>query len=679
MYAYRLDIFFPPSLMEETDIDLLTRPPPKASSSNGFSMDYDMSYQDNGGTGLTGFFQPTFFSQAGFLTSGLTYSDFSYEGLVSANLPDGVVRLETTYGRDFPGKLLSVRIGDSITEPGAWGRGVRFAGFQVGTNFSTQPYLITFPLPSIDGTASVPSTVDLYVNNHLVRQADVPIGPFSVRDIPVVTGSGQVQIVVRDVLGREQIIVEDFYASTVLLKKGLSDFSFSAGVMRENFAIESNDYGEFIGELTQRHGVTDSLTLEGHTEFSEDLINAGVTAFYNIGARGVAKTGLALSLDDISESGQLWTLGYQYIRNWFQFNADFQGTSSDFSQLGLVIGAQPPKLQAAVSFGTNRIGAGSLGLSLVRQDFHMGDRRDIATLSYHKSFTRFASVTASTSYINSKIGDDIIASVGFSVPLGELRSVNSFVDYSNGEYHAAAEYRDDPPIGPGYGYRVAAEAGRNDVYEADFRAQNRIAAYSLETRNFDGEFAWRVGTRGSVAHLGGDTYLAREIRDGFAVVELADYENVRVYLENHVVGTTNDHGRILLPGLRPYQTNRLSIEPRDLPMNAHVTKLATVISPYYRSGIMVEFPVSPAQAAIMRVLNQDGDPIRAGAVAIVEGNDEVFPIGNNGMLYLTGIDIPRRVEVKWQGQVCEFEVPVPTGDAPIPNLGDFTCRVTHSL
>ncbi len=105
------------------------------------------------------------------------------------------------------------------------------------------PYFITFPLPTIGGQAALPSTVQLYVNGLLKETQQVPPGPFSIPAMPVVTGPGTATIVVQDMLGREQVISSSFYASSDLLKSGLDDYSFSAGKLRDNYGVDSNDYG----------------------------------------------------------------------------------------------------------------------------------------------------------------------------------------------------------------------------------------------------------------------------------------------------------------------------------------------------------------------------------------------------------------------------------------------------
>lgn len=153
------------------------------------------------------------------------------------------IRLDTTWTRDQPMQLASQRFGDAISGTSSWGGAVRFGGVQWATNFSTQPGFTSFPLPGMSGEAALPSTVDLYVNNALRMSREVPSGPFSIQDLPVTTGQGDARLVVRDILGREQVITQPFYATPRLLQQGLQDYSYELGFVRRNFGSDSNNYG----------------------------------------------------------------------------------------------------------------------------------------------------------------------------------------------------------------------------------------------------------------------------------------------------------------------------------------------------------------------------------------------------------------------------------------------------
>ena len=99
----------------------------------------------------------------------------------------------------------------------------------------------------MSGEAALPSTVDLYVDSALRMSREVPSGPFSIQDLPVTTGQGDARLVVRDILGREQVITQPFYATPRLLKPGLQEYSYELGFVRRNFGTDSNNYGRRPG------------------------------------------------------------------------------------------------------------------------------------------------------------------------------------------------------------------------------------------------------------------------------------------------------------------------------------------------------------------------------------------------------------------------------------------------
>jgi outer membrane usher protein len=156
------------------------------------------------------------------------------------------VRLDTTWTLDFPERLATLRVGDAISASGAWGRSVRFGGVQFGTNFSTQPTLVTTPLLYAQGEAIVPSTVDVFVNGRQVASQDVPPGPFTIDRLPPITGAGQMQVVVTDALGRQQVIAQPYYTGSTLLRAGLNEYSFEAGAIREDYGLNSSAYGSLV-------------------------------------------------------------------------------------------------------------------------------------------------------------------------------------------------------------------------------------------------------------------------------------------------------------------------------------------------------------------------------------------------------------------------------------------------
>ena len=53
--------------------------------------------------------------------------------------------------------------------------------------------------------------------------------------------------------------------------------------------------------------------------------------------------------------------------------------------------------------------------------------------------------------------------------------------------------------------------------------------------------------------------------------------------------------------------------------------------------------------------------------------NELFPSGYRGKVYLTGLAASNRLRVTLQGQSCEFMVLFPETTESLPHLGTYTC------
>jgi outer membrane usher protein len=640
----------------------------------GAFLDYDVTFTDDSGAfqrGLTALLAPTFFTPGGSFSAGVLYA-----GGVSPVEPSDVpwVRLDTAYVRDDVEHMRTLRIGDAITPYGSWARAVRVGGVQFGTNFATQPDLITFPQPSIDGTAAIPSALDVVVNGTLRSSTEVPSGAFHLDQIPVVTGAGQIQVVTRDLLGREQVVTQDFYVSERLLKPGLDEYSATVGAVRSSFGVESNAYGEMLASGIFRRGLSDVLTIEGRVEGTATERSAGVTLARAVGNFGVATGALAVSGGE--SNGVLWQIGHDFQGRVYRATFRVQG-SRDFLQPGLETSvAAFPRLQYVASGGRNFGRRGSLGVSYIDESFGAADAehdRRIVALSYSRSLSRRLVLSASASRIVAD-QNDTQAVVALTRALGPRSSVSSLATLRRDGNSARVDQRYELPLGAGFGYRTSFEAG--DRHGADFEvaANTQHAYYSAEMSQLDGEHGWRAETRGSIAVLGGEVFAAREISDGFAVVDASGFEGVRVYLENREIGTTNAHGRLLVPSLRPYENNQLRVESSDLPLNVRIDNAALRVAPYYRSGAIASFGITATANALLRVVDRDGQSIPEGASARVDGGLS-FPVGLDGRLYLEGLHAGSTVEVVSSGGRCTFLIGiVPASAGRVPDLGDLVCE-----
>ena len=263
-----------------------------AVAGRGGFLDYDLLFVSGDGlrTRMDALLELGMFDQIGVLVSGFRAGDV-------ANSEREFVRLDSTFTRDFPGRRATLRLGDSLTAGGALGRPVRFGGAQWSTDFSTDPTFVTFPLPTIGGLADQPSVAEVFLNNTRRVTEQVPPGPFAIEDLPALTGAGELQLKVTDLLGRETLVSQSYYVSSRLLRAGLSDYSYEVGFEREKFNEASFDYGRPLAAATHRYGITDGLTGEGRIELSQRRQAAGAGASVLLGTFGLLSGGAIGSQD----------------------------------------------------------------------------------------------------------------------------------------------------------------------------------------------------------------------------------------------------------------------------------------------------------------------------------------------------------------------------------------------
>ncbi len=582
------------------------------------------------------------------------------------------LRLETTWTHDMPASLASLRLGDAISSTGGWGRAVRFGGLQYATNFATQPTFITFPLPGLAGEAVVPSTVDLYVNDALRLRREVPTGPFSIQDLPVVTGSGQMRLVVRDLLGRERVIVQPFYATSRLLQSGLRDYSYEAGFVREDFALASNEYGRALAVGTHRFGFNDRFTGEAHGEILRDQQTAGVGGAALWRDIGVFTAALAGSHGRDGHGG-LAALGFERQALRWSIGANTQVASERFVQVGLLPGERAPRQvsRAFVSISTPR--NGSVGVSYAHQDNRDREDVELVSASYSISLGSIGFISFSALRF---LGADAktVFGVNYTLPLDSQTSISAAATGERGSQQGQLQLHRNLPPGTGYGYRVLGAAGDTDRIEAGVSAQNDYGTYGLEAARTHGENAYRASASGGVAFVAGRPFASRRIDESFAVVEVPGYPDVRVYSANQLVARTDSGGVALVPRLLAYQKNPVRIEQADLPMDAQIDSVQVDAVPFFRSGMRLPFPIKRSRGALLTLVLESGDPLPAGALVSMAGEAEEFPVGYKGEVYVTGLGVSNRLRASWRGKSCEIEVAFPQTADPLPHLGTYVCK-----
>jgi outer membrane usher protein len=370
-----------------------TLPDVSPAAPGGF-LNYDFSAtQDDRSRNVGAFLETGFFNRHGVLTASALVNDEDGDGRAA--------RLDTTWSRDMPERLATLQIGDAITQAGSWGHAVRFAGVKFGTNFLTQPTLITTPLLTASGSAVVPSTVDVFVNGRQVASEAVPPGPLR----SIACGhhrrrrnagrrygcAGPAASADATVLLREQAAARG--TRFVLVRAGACANRLAAG--RPVCRLDC------LGILAR--GWTTDLTLGAHGESSNDGLSAVGSAAKRFGAVGIGTATLALGGNP---EGWGWLAGVGFERNGPKLSLTSTASwHESFRRVGDSDELNRMRSRVFSAVGINLLQRGSLTLAAARQSYWNAEALDTLGVTY--SLSRALGLSESQRLAESRQRDEL--------------------------------------------------------------------------------------------------------------------------------------------------------------------------------------------------------------------------------------------------------------------------------
>lgn len=609
-----------------------------------------------------GFFEAGLFSDAGTGLATLTCSNAHQHG--------ACLRLETSWTIDDPRSIRRLRLGDAVAQAAQWGAPFRFAGVQWGTDFSLRPDFITFPTPTLSGEAALPSTVEGLIGDTQRFEAGLPAGPFSISDLPIVTGAGDAQLVVTDLLGRETVISTRYYAAPQLLKSGLTSFSLEAGFLREDFGVRSNAYGDAFAAGGVRHGATDWLTLGARTQASADHQTAGVTAAFTSASFGLIETAAAFSRAD-ERAGGLFSIRHEWRSSNFSIGGEAAYATADFQRFGQNRPTARVTARSFVGYTSPKLGGASVNWTY--RDERAGDDFSAIGFRYSKpvkgislNFSALRVIEPTTNFI---------ASLSLSMPLGNHTNASAGGDWDGDRFGGDARVRRSPPPAGGFGYHGRVAVDGVDRYEAGVEYRTQYGDTSAAYSRVNGADAGRFNIRGGLAVIGDRFVAAPSVTNSIAIVSVGEEEGVRVYHDRQLVGETDQDGAIVIPRLRAHERNVIAFEPADASFAASLGDSEIEIIPGLRTGHHAAFDVKRTQNIMARIIASDGGALAAGNKITDLLTGESYPIGVDGRIYIP--DTPQSLQLRYEDDdfACKAEIRRPdiAIDAPYHHVGDIEC------
>ena len=584
------------------------------------------------------------------------------------------VRGISAFTYDLLSRLETLVVGDAVVSAGAIGSSGVVGGVTWARNFRLDPYLVVAPRPSFTAFAATPSTVEVWVNGMMVRQQSIPAGTLDLTNIPVVSGASEVRTVVRDAFGREQVFDLRANMAPSLLAPGLSDFAYTVGFVRNQIESSSIAYGRPVALARHRIGIDDVLTIGGRVETSLDRLMGGPsitvgTIFGQVEAEVVGSvaqgTGGAAGALGWAWSGRRWGGGLR-----------LRGSTAGFATAALDPWQDRSLADLGANFSVVPLDRVNLGLDVTASRWREAGDAGQATfrVSYYvgEGLTVLASATQSVG--GPSPGPSGLLS--FSWALGNQTTAQASGGAGTQGAGGSAGVARPLPLGPGYGYRV-----EGDLAEATTRAsglaqyQTGFGRYEAQVDQLNAMTTGAVRAAGGIVVAGDRVFATRPVEEAYALVRVG-VPGVTTYLENQVVGMTDDQGDLLVPSLLARYSNRLSIRAADIPMDYEVGKVEQLVAPFRKGGMVVRFDVTPIRAVVGRLELATGASAVPGGgelVVVQDGTELRAATTGDGRFFLEGARPgTHAAEVTWRGGTCKAMLAIPE-NAGVQDLGTVRC------
>ncbi len=612
------------------------------------------------------------FAEAGFSVGhALAYSS------ITASSPGAVVRGLSNITIDRPDTLRRYTIGDDVALGGLLGGGGVIGGLHLSRDFSIDPYFVAQPTLTQTGVVSAPATVEVYRDGQLVRREVIPAGPFRLQDLTN-SASSDTQVIVRDPFGAAQMtFTTQILPPAEALKPGLSQYNYSLGFTRRMLAVSSFDYGAPAALFVHRLGISNALTIGGRAEGTSDAggrgsvggtmlltrgrLNLETTAAASASDQGMSSAlslDLGLRLPHATISGLLRQVGKHYTTIDLGPNDDRATT-----EVGALFGWSPmPNVSVTTTAGYEHHSSGRDRLhGNLATGFSLGDVR----------------ATFSTGLVVTDDGQrSFDAMVTFSRSLGARTTGTLGMVHDSGGNAMVGSIAHSVDQNRGVGFDANARLGDQTSGNALVDAEHRYGRAEASVDWFGGAARATATVAGGIVALGGRVKAVRPVNGAFALVRIPGAPGVHTYLDNHLVGTTDEDGDLMVSELQPYYANRLRIQASDLPLTLATTELDRMVGPPRRGGAIVEF-AAPHTSIVTGTAITRGLDLSFGEVVVDE--NARFPVGHEGKFELENVPHGHHTAaVELDDKRCTFAFDVAEG-ATLTDLKTVRCKLGPGL
>ncbi len=533
---------------------------------------------------------------------------------------------------------------------------------------------------SFKGQVALPSQVDLIINGIKQFSENIVPGQFDIQSVPSITGAGNAQMVITDINGQQQVLSIPLYGTNNLLAQGLNDWSFNVGYPKLNYGLSSFDYAQdpaFSGSY--RYGILNKLTLETHTELTDQLQQVGLGTLYQLGKRA-GQLNLSYAYSRTPEQhGQLLGLGYSWNSPLISLNYNGLRQFGEFNDIASLNDAAfaSKSDQFYIGFNTK---IGQLGSSYIQQKYTEQESKFVLL---NWSYILPQRMNLNLGYTHDLINKKDSYYLSLNIPWAQRNSATASIQRShdNKQFGVNIMHTLNQDQG-GMGWQ--AMANRTDQY-SQFQGQiDYLGRYGLAQLNVQHTASDQQNNTSAFASVNGglvilkDVILPTRLSNGsFAIVSTDNIASVPVRMENRLIGKTNQKGYLLLDRLNPYQHNSVAVDTLNLPINLKIETTQQDVVPRQASGVFVRFPMYQVKSVQLQAVDDQGENLAVGkSVWDIQPSIQQPPktiVAHDGIVYLDDVK-NNKLYIGDELKQCQVNLPEVSTLEGFSDLGRVVCQ-----
>lgn len=590
----------------------------------------------------------------------------------------------------------SLLLGESYTNGSIFGS-LSYNGIKLSTDQRMWPQSQLGYAPEVRGVAAAYAHVVIKQQGKIIKETDVPPGPFVISDLNDTKSDGELEVVIQEADGSVSSFNVPYSSVPLSVRPGQIIYNTVLGDVRGY-----EDVSNWFAEGSIQQGVNNRLTLNYGLRMGKDYqayLAGGVVAT-PIGAFGMNSIYSFARVYEEEEYQRGWQVEMNYGRS-FDSGTNFsllayRYSSENYKELEDVLGLrkqrknnsdeyqsqtlnQRNRLTLSLSQSLEKYGTVNVSGSLV--DYYDGEESIDYQATYNNHWRNVSyNISVGRQFYHEEFGEgdyENTVALSVSLPFDFYDRWSTFgFNYTHSKSSESATANVSGTLGKDAPVSYSAYGGRegnSNTYGGSLYTRTPYGGVSLSSANGDDYNRVSAGISGTMLVHDGGVTLGPYTNDSFALIEAKGAKGANVM--NGQGARIDDSGYALLPSLIPYRYTDVSLKNNGLSTGAEIKTGSRKVVPYSGAVVKVKFETLKGKAVLINTVLDKGGIPPMGADAFDQQGIKIGMVGQAGQVYARLKETNNEVILRWgAGNECSINYTPPKSDRVLL-LTEQTCMM----